>query len=391
VPIEVACPSCGKVLRVKESFAGKSGKCPQCGNVIHVPQAAGTSTPGQPLMTPHVVGVKVRGGVKKEEIPLRGTQMVGFIRPVIRKSRLARQASLGLVLAIIGLLLVLVPTVPTPLKAGPGLGLVGGVIGALGAALAGWGLLNILQMAVRYHGKGVAITGLGLGVVAFVMGLMVFTGKGGLAEAGANLAAKAANLTTLKAKVDVSKCTEQLQEAHKVLMSYVSKTSNFPMNLTDLVPRYVADMRPLACPITGDGTTLYEYHRGLTTKSAPDTPLLYDAKGNHEGGRNVLLLSGQVVWMSEEQLQAVLKGPEAAPTGRPAQPPAPSEGTLQPEKPAAPSEAAGQPEKPAAPSEAAGQPEKPAAPSEETGQPEKPAAPSEETGQPEKPAATESQ
>jgi hypothetical protein len=240
----------------------------------------------------------------------------------------------------------------------------------------------------------VAITGLGLGVVAFVMGLMVFTGKGGLAEAGANLAAKAANLTTLKAKVDVSQCTEQLQAAHKVLMSYVSKTGNFPLNLTDLIPRYVADMRPLACPITGDGTTLYQYHGGLTTKSAPDTPLLYDAKGNHEGGRNVLLLSGQVVWMTEEQLQAALGGPEAAaaaPTGKPAEPPAPSEGTLQPEKPAAPSEEAGQPEKPAAPSEEAGQPEKPAAPSEAAGQPEKPAAPSEETGQPEKPAATESQ
>ncbi len=40
--IEVSCPN-GHVLRVKDSFAGKSGYCPHCRAKVHVPQPIGFS------------------------------------------------------------------------------------------------------------------------------------------------------------------------------------------------------------------------------------------------------------------------------------------------------------------------------------------------------------
>jgi len=351
MPIEVTCPNCGKKMRVKESLAGKSGKCPQCGKVIHVPEPEPHVQLGQAQLTAHVLGVKVRGGVKKEDIPLRGTQMIGFARPVVLKARVAPQATLGLVLTIVGVLLALAPTVPAVPIAGnaaPVLGLAGGLIGALGAALAGWGLLNILQMAARYRGKATAFTGLALGIAAFVLGLMVFTGKGGAAAAGGSVATKVATAMTQQQKAELKACSDQLEQAYKVLTSFANgKSGNFPDALTDLYPGTVSNMKLLVCPVAAEGTILYECNKGLTTKSAPDTPLLYDAKGNHEGGRNVLLVSGKVVWMTEEGLQAALKA-----AGTPAAP-QPAEAAEEPARPAgesaAPSPGAGQPEKPAAP------------------------------------------
>lgn len=37
--ISVECPHCGKVLKAKDSAAGKKAKCPSCGDVLTVPDA----------------------------------------------------------------------------------------------------------------------------------------------------------------------------------------------------------------------------------------------------------------------------------------------------------------------------------------------------------------
>ncbi len=37
--IEVSCQSCGKVLKAKDSAAGKKARCPECGDTIHIPEA----------------------------------------------------------------------------------------------------------------------------------------------------------------------------------------------------------------------------------------------------------------------------------------------------------------------------------------------------------------
>src|SRR5437016_3520984 len=38
--ISIHCPSCCKLLKVKEELAGKRGKCPDCGTAITVPAAS---------------------------------------------------------------------------------------------------------------------------------------------------------------------------------------------------------------------------------------------------------------------------------------------------------------------------------------------------------------
>ncbi len=36
--IELACPHCGKELKIADNFAGKAGACKSCGGKIHVPE-----------------------------------------------------------------------------------------------------------------------------------------------------------------------------------------------------------------------------------------------------------------------------------------------------------------------------------------------------------------
>lgn len=334
MPIEVTCRSCGKILILKDTMAGKSGKCPKCGNIIRVPRPVSAEQQPQnlaPGLTAHAQGVKVRGGVKKEEVPLPGSMMVGFTRSTaLVKARTAGQATVGLGLAAVGLVLAFLPTIPTQLNTPPVLGIGGGMIGALGAAVAGWGLLNIIQQPRRFKGKGLAAAGVAAGVLAFVVGLVVFSGGGGSAGARGSLRSKTAALAGIVGKAARGDCAEQLKGAYKILKTYAEQhRGRFPSDLTSLLPKYIDDMKPFCCPVAGDGTILYEYNPGLTTESPPEAPLLYDRKGNHEGGRNVLLVGGKVVWMTEEEFQQALeavKGPAAPPAEAATKTEAPAEG-----------------------------------------------------------------
>ena len=50
--IEYRCPSCGKLLRVDDTAAGRQAQCPQCGKQSTVPAAA-VSSPFAPLLPSH--------------------------------------------------------------------------------------------------------------------------------------------------------------------------------------------------------------------------------------------------------------------------------------------------------------------------------------------------
>jgi dienelactone hydrolase len=51
--ISLACPQCGRTLRVDEKFAGKTGRCPQCGATTRIPAASGgVRQPSAPQSTP---------------------------------------------------------------------------------------------------------------------------------------------------------------------------------------------------------------------------------------------------------------------------------------------------------------------------------------------------
>jgi len=287
-------------------MAGKAGKCPKCGDIIHVPEKQQQSQSPQPAGGPglvaHVEGIKVRGGVQKEEVPLRGMMMEGFARPKAQPAaRVPVQALVGSALGGLGLLLGLAPVIPG-VEAKAVVGLVGGMIAAFGAAVAGWALLNISQQPAHYKGKPIAFAGIALGTVGLVLGFLVFNGN---IKAAAGGAAPSVRSATPPAGVDLSPCTKKLEGAYAFLQAYADDhKGKFPTRVMDLVPRYHSDVTPFQCPVAGDGTRLYESNPGLTVDSPPDTPLLFDRADNHEGGRNVLLVSGDVVFMSEADFQA---------------------------------------------------------------------------------------
>ncbi len=334
--IEVTCRKCGAVLRLKGSMAGKSGKCPKCGNLIQVPQPLGIEESVGPTKTAHVEGIKVRGGVKKEEVPVRGIATAGFQRStVLARARTAPQATMGLVLAVVGLVVALLPKLPIQLNTPPVVAMAGGLIGALGAALGGWALLNIRQRPTKIKGMGLAIAGLAVGVLAFGVGLVVFSGGGGSAADGGSVATGAAALQSAGGKTARGECADKLKAAYKLLKEYADdrRSKSLP-SPSELFPKYVDNLEAFCCPASEGGAMQYLYTPGLTTESPEGTPLLYDDKGYHEGGRNVLMVSGKVVWLTEEELEAkleALKGESSTPAEEaPAEPaeeaPAESEG-----------------------------------------------------------------
>jgi hypothetical protein len=108
--------------------------------------------------------------------------------------------------------------------------------------------------------------------------------------------------------VDLTPCTEKLKAAYAYLKKYADDhKGKFPNGAWDLVPTYASDMTPFQCPVGGDGTRMYEGRASVTVDSPPDSPLLFDPADQHEGGRNVLLANGEVVFMSEEDFQKALE------------------------------------------------------------------------------------
>ena len=42
--LDVACPGCRRVLKIKEELAGRKGKCPHCGHALTVPAPAASGS-----------------------------------------------------------------------------------------------------------------------------------------------------------------------------------------------------------------------------------------------------------------------------------------------------------------------------------------------------------
>ena len=65
MPIRVEC-SCGQVLKVADTMAGKSGKCPKCQNVVRIPAAGGASESAtKPTLAAKSSGVAKSAGASK--------------------------------------------------------------------------------------------------------------------------------------------------------------------------------------------------------------------------------------------------------------------------------------------------------------------------------------
>ncbi len=326
--IEITCRKCGRILRLKGSMAGKSGKCPKCGNTIRVPRPLGIEESVVPTRTAHVEGIRIRGGVKKEEVPVPGIAIAGFERStVLARAPTAPQATMGLVLAVVGLVVALLPKLPIQLNTPPVLAMAGGLIGALGAALGGWAFLNIRQRPTKVKGMGLAIASLAVGVLAFVVGLVVFSGSGASTAGGGSVATGAAALQSAGGKTARGECADKLEAAYELLKEYADdrRSKSLPLP-SELFPKYVDNLEAFSCPASQGGAMQYLYTPGLTTESPGGTPLLYDAEGYHEEGRNVLMVSGKVVWLTEEELEAKLEALKGESSTPPEEAPAEAEG-----------------------------------------------------------------
>jgi len=87
----------------------------------------------------------------------------------------------------------------------------------------------------------------------------------------------------------------------------------FPPSLHELVPEYLPlnkrrpRFHPLGCPSTPDpGSPGYEYVAALRADDPAGLVVARDRAGNHEGGRWVLFVGGNVEWMKEDKFRAAL-------------------------------------------------------------------------------------
>ncbi len=91
----------------------------------------------------------------------------------------------------------------------------------------------------------------------------------------------------------------------------------FPPSLENLYPDYAPSLEVFVCPSTGDKVTSkeeintqgsYLYVSGLSEASDSAAVLIYDREGNHgDDGRNVAFVDGHVDWVSEEEIDDLLK------------------------------------------------------------------------------------
>lgn len=206
--IHFACPSCGKDFQVKDEFAGRRTKCPKCGQAIEVPatKTVAIKQPGPPAVDPppRPVGPSAPRAVvipevlqrrpmdEYQECPFCGELVLakakkckhcGETLDVVLRSGEPRAAGASVGMAVAGMVLGILALVFGFI---PCFGWVFGILlGILGTIFSGVGLG---QASKAGHGKGMAVTGLVLSILAIIWApLFYFLVLAALAGAGAGL------------------------------------------------------------------------------------------------------------------------------------------------------------------------------------------------------------
>jgi hypothetical protein len=136
------------------------------------------------------------------------------------------------------------------------------------------------------------------------------------------------------------RCTSNLKQILYACHLYSGDhNEDFPPTLGALVPDYITDGELFLCPTSGKAKELlmmdlpegakdvstvwgerfsdYVYVEGLSPSDDPMSVLSYDKDGNHEGGRVVAFIGGDVRWMKEPEFRAALAEPQARIRERP--------------------------------------------------------------------------
>jgi len=106
-------------------------------------------------------------------------------------------------------------------------------------------------------------------------------------------------------------CQSNIHGIGLALAMYTNEHGGYPGSLLDLMPEYVRAPRMLVCPsdgnpmTIGDGVPCSYYYVGTISPAVdPMTIILYEKRGSHEGGRNVLFADSHVEWIPEDTFQA---------------------------------------------------------------------------------------
>ena len=102
-------------------------------------------------------------------------------------------------------------------------------------------------------------------------------------------------------------CMSNLKQIFLTIVMYRNDHDDrLPPDLKTLVDRkYLTNRKVLHCPSATPREDGIDYVMVKTEgKNFADTDVLvYDRKGNHDEGRNVLLYNGQVIWLTEEEFK----------------------------------------------------------------------------------------
>ena len=97
-------------------------------------------------------------------------------------------------------------------------------------------------------------------------------------------------------------CAKNLSGIGKALLIYANDYSDhFPPNLEILTSTAELTSKILVCASTMQKDSYIYCGTGLTTSDEPSMIMVFDKKGNHEGGRNVLFMDSHVEWVPEER------------------------------------------------------------------------------------------
>lgn len=103
-------------------------------------------------------------------------------------------------------------------------------------------------------------------------------------------------------------CRENMTYIYHALLTYQSNTGDPIGNLESLAKEKLLKMGRLACPGRPANKIGYFYLPGRIVPAAIDTHriLVCDLRGNHPGGRNVMLANSRIMWESTAEFQLLL-------------------------------------------------------------------------------------
>ena len=115
-------------------------------------------------------------------------------------------------------------------------------------------------------------------------------------------------LMRARQEAEKARCRSNLKAVGLALHMYAADyDERFPESLKQLVDLgYLARDEALQCPTRkgrAPGEIDYVYIKGLSLNSRPNEPIVFDRKGNHPDGRNVLFVDGHVEWLDEDTFQ----------------------------------------------------------------------------------------